>query len=244
MNLTNFEKLQDTLAIFAFTNHFHMETFCSILSPTGFPSRFEILALKNAGKDTPCGTTLCLAGFGTAHYLSEQHDNFAPTPEHLASDELHDSLVEERLKHHFNSSYYTDMSEIWLDISRYQGKKIWFYPEWPKSIGFMYRNPQVNNNYLAIISDPNRISKLSQYQLPLSYFRALAGAIALQAFVEFSEEDDDVDIESWVDRAEALEEICNPSNPIAFWIQKYSDLVMRFETIALNSEAAKQFILN
>jgi hypothetical protein len=233
MNSTNFQKLQDTLATFAFTKHFYMETFCSILP-------------HSVVENTPCGTTLCLAGFGAAHYLGEQHDNFAPTPEHLASHELHDSLVEKMLKHDFHPNYYIALSCNWLDISHFQSSEIWYYHEWPKSIGFMYRNPQsMEDIYLATISDPNRISKLSQYQLPLSYFRALAGAIALQAFVEFYVEDYESDNESWVNKAQAFEEENSDlSDPIAFWIQIYSDLVTRFETIALNSEAAKQYVLN
>ena len=234
MNPTNFEKLQDTLATFAFTNHFYIETFCSILPP-------------NAGEDTPCGTTLCLAGFGAAHYLGEQHDKFfTPTPEHLASHELHDTLVERNLKHDFHPNYYIALSCNWLDISHYQGSEIWYYQEWPKAIGLMYRNPQsMEDIYLSTISDSNRIKKLSQYQLPDSYFRALAGAIALQAFVDFHEEDYKSDDESWVNQAQALEEIhSNLCDPKAFWIHRYSDLLTRFETIALNSEAAKQYVLN
>jgi hypothetical protein len=233
MNLTNFQKLQYTLATFAFTKHFDMETFCSILPPS-------------AVENTPCGTTLCLSGFGAAHYLGEQHHEFfAPTPEHLASHKLHDSLVEKHWKHDFHANYYITLACNWLDILPYQASEMWYYQEWPESIKLIYRQfpESIEDIYLSTISDPNRISKLSQYQLPLSYFRALAGAIALQAFIDFHK--DDVHIETWVDHAEEFEEIHSDlCDPIAFWIHKYSDLVARFETIGLNSEAAKQYVLN
>lgn len=67
-------------------------------------------------------------------------------------------------------------------------------------------------------------------------------------------------MECWVDKAEAFEEIhsnlivkifilTSPTVPVvcdsrAFWLNKYADLVARFEGIALNSEAAKQYVLN
>jgi hypothetical protein len=210
-----------------------MENFCHILPPSTV-------------ENTLCSTALCLAGFGAAHYLGELHDKFAPTPEHLATHKLHDRLVEKMLKHNFSPNYYIALTCNWLDISPFQSLDIWYIHSWPESIGLIYRDPEpIKDIYLSTISDPNRISKLSQYQLPLSYFRALAGAIALQAFVEFYQEDYESDDESWVDQAEALEEIhSNLCDPIAFWIHKYSDLVTRFETIALNSEAAKQYVLN
>jgi hypothetical protein len=232
MNEPNLRILQDTLAGLAFTDHFYMGQWTRPFSD-----------LFGHHK---CGTSLCIGGLATSLQLSKIKQNYQPTLDNLSSETLYDQLHEQWLEED-NFNFFIFHASNYLEIPCDSLAPIWHKHVWPTALAELYAavyHSQIRQKYLSIF--PN--SPLSGYPIPDSFWKTLAGFLALEAFYEYTS--DPKDSEAWVTAsAQAIEATLSwPDNHsyiyLPKWLAKYSDRIIYFENIAIQSEPAKQFIRN
>ena len=233
MNEPNLRILQDTLASLAFTDHFYMGQWTRPLSDLLGPHK--------------CGTSLCIGGLATSLQLSKTKQSYQPTLDNLSKEVLYDELHQQWFdEDDFN--FFIFHASKYLGITYSTLAPIWHKHVWPTALAELYDatyHSEIRHKYF--LTFPN--SPLSYYSIPSCFWKTLAGFLALEAFYEYTS--DPKDSEAWVSAsAQAIEStLAVPDEPHSYtylplWLTKYSDRVMHFESIAIQSEPAKQFIRN
>ena len=221
MDLDNFRILQENLAGLAFTLHFDMVTWSA----------------------PRCGTTLCLAGLSTTLELSKTNKNHEPSLDNLSTKALYKELHEQFIEFD-DLNFYVFHACKYLAIPYDNELPIWHFREWPLALIELYRADRphiIKEKYIEVFPASN----LKAYAIPAYFWRALAGYLALEAFYEYTTNLDR--LQDWVDSsAEAIEGCFIPEGELyeylPKWLTKYSDRIMHFEQIAIQTEPAKQFL--
>ena len=233
MNKDHLEQLQRTVATLAFTQHFTM-------------SRWAQPDL--------CGTALCLAGLATMLDLSSTDSSFQPTLETLSSEELYSSLREVEIINE-DTFLYVSRGSRYLGIPYSYNAPIWHHTNWPAPLRSIYsplefkdtwphyKNGDLNAVY-RIYLDTRPESHAINYDLPISYFRALAGYLVLETFYRFQ----DMAVyrgSDWVAASHLA--IGHPANStfsttLTRWLKYYSVKISDFEEIAFNTPSAQNFL--
>lgn len=245
MNKDHLVELQRTVATLAFTHHFNMSRWA------------ESVDTRPPGCANACGTSLCLAGLATMLDLSSTDSSFQPTVETLSSEQLYPSLCEVEIINNSNENtlLYVARGSRYLGIPYSCNARIWHHTYWPAPLRSIYsplefkdtwphyRNGDLNAVYQTYL-DTRPKSHAINYDLPISYFRALAGYLALETFYRFQ---DVVVFEGpdWVTASQLA--ICNPaqatfSTTLTRWLNYYSVKISDFEKIALNTPSAQTFL--
>jgi hypothetical protein len=233
MNEPNLRILQDNLAGLAFTDHFYMGQWTRPLSDLLGPHK--------------CGTSLCIGGLATALELSKTKQSYQLTLDNLSNETLYDQLHEQWLEED-NFNFFIFYASKYLGIPYDNVAPIWHKHVWPTALIDLYDatyHSEIRQKYF--LTFPN--SPLSYYSIPSCFWKTLAGFLALEAFYEYTS--DPKDSEAWVNAsAEDIEATLILSDKLhryknlSLWLTKYSDRIIHFENIAIQSEPAKQFILN
>ena len=246
MDLDNLRILQDNLAALAFTDHFYMNQWTRPFSDLFGSHR--------------CGTSLCIGGLATSLQLSKTSyevitkQSYQPTLDNLSNETLYDQLHDQWLNEN-NFNFFVFHASKYLGIPYDNVAPIWHKHVWPTALIDLYDAIyylEIRQKYLLTFPNsplPSNSIPSSPAGNPRCFWKTLAGFLALEAFYEYTS--DPRDLETWVIAStEAIEATSDKSEKLhmyknlPLWLTKYSDRIIYFETIALNSEAAKQFILN
>jgi hypothetical protein len=233
MNEPNLRILQDNLTGLAFTNHFYMAHWTRPFSD--LYGSYE------------CGTSLCIGGLATALELSKTKQSYKPSLDNLSNEVLYNELHQQWCDED-DYNFFIFHASNYLEIPRDNLAPIWHKHVWPTALAELYDavyHSQIRQKYLSIF--PN--SPLSGYSIPDSFWKTLAGFLALEAFYEYTS--DPKDSEAWVTAsAQAIEatlgwpDELHKYKDLPLWLTKYSDRIIHFENIAIQNEPAKQFIRN
>lgn len=232
MNEPNLRILQDTLAGLAFTKHFHMSQWTRPFSDLFGPHL--------------CGTSLCLGGLATTLELSKAKQNYQPTLDNLSHELLHEQLHDQWLAED-NCNFFIFHASRYLGIPYDNVAPIWHKHVWPTTLVDLYdTNGSFTIRQKYLLTFPN--SRLANYSVPTCFWKTLSGLLALEAFHEYTS--DPKDSESWVKAsAQAIEGDVAPDAPdshtyLPLWLTKYSDRIIHFESIAIQSGPAKKYVPN
>lgn len=230
MNESNLRTMQDQLAHLAFTMHFYMGS---------WSSPFNKLYSQNT-----CGTTLCLAGLGTTLELSTSTKGYEPTLDNLSDDSLFKELHQQYIEFH-DLNFYVFHACNFLGIPYDNLLSIWHENEWPLALRDLYaaKYPhKIKQKYIEVFPG----SRLTGYAIPAYFWKTLSGYLALEAFHQYTLNSGN--LEAWVTASsEDIEGYFIPEEEESYqylpkWITKYSDRIMHFEQIAIQSEPAKEFL--
>jgi hypothetical protein len=222
MNLDNLRILQDNLAGLAFTIHFDMGTWSA----------------------PRCGTTLCLAGLGTTLELSKTSKDHEPSLDNLSTETLYKELHEQFIEFH-DLNFYVFHACKYIAIPYDNLLSIWHFGDWPLAIKDLYiaKDPYlIKKKYIELFPASN----LKAYAIPAYFWKTLAGYLALEAFYEYTPKSGN--LEAWVTASsEDIEGYFIPEEETPYeylpkWLTKYSDRIIHFEQIAIQSEPAKEFL--
>jgi hypothetical protein len=244
MNKDHLEQLQNTLASLAFTPHFNMSMWAVFVDT------------RPPGCANACGTSLCLAGLATMLNLSSTKASFSPTVENLSKEDLYPDLrfLEENNNRTQTTLFYVANASQYLDIPYSDNARIWHDAYWPAPLRTLYspwsfkegwpytKDANLNPIYQAYL-DARADSKLANYSLPTSYFRALSGYLALETFYRFQ----DVRDGNWADASrENIDAMTFTSytklTVLNYWFIYYAPKITQFEQIALNTPSAQSFL--
>jgi hypothetical protein len=191
-----------------------------------------------------CGTTLCLAGLGTTLELSRTTKNYEPTLDNLSDDSLSKELHEQFLEFH-DFNFYVFHACKFLGIPYDNLLHIWHGNEWPLALIHLYaaKYPhRIKEKYIEVFPSSN----LKAYAIPAYFWKTLAGYLALEAFYEYNLKSGN--LEAWVTASSEdiegyfIPEEDYPYEYLPLWLTKYSDRIIHFENIAIQSEPAKEFL--
>jgi hypothetical protein len=241
MDKDHLEQLQNTLASLAFTPHFNMATWAQ---PVDTP---------NPEYANPCGTSLCLAGLATMLDLSLADSLFQPSVQNLSNEYLYPELGR-RQDEHKGTLYFVSHAAQFLGIPYDHHANIWHHSCWPIPLRILYspkdifdtwpqdKTGKLNAVYQAYLNARPH-SNAANYSLPVSYFRALSGYLALETVYRFQ----DVRDGDWA--AASRENIdamtfTSYTKPtvLNYWFIYYAPKITQFEQIALNTPSAQSFL--
>jgi hypothetical protein len=244
MDKDHLEQLQNTVASLVFTPHFDMSKWAQPI---------DTRPLENANA---CGTSLCLAGLATMLDLSSRDSSFQPTLERLSNEDLYSELSTLQLDNFrvTPTIFYVARASQYLDIPYSDNARIWHHTYWPAPLRILYspwnfkevwpytKDGNLNPIYQAYL-DARAGSKVANYSLPTSYFRALSGYLALETFYRFQDARDG-------DWADASRQRIDKFTFISYttitalndWFTYYASKISQFEEIALNTPSAQSFL--
>lgn len=229
--MKRFRLLQKTVAEHAFDDCFNMGIYIG-----------SVPSLKLEGEAFTC---LCLAGFSTAYALGESDPSYLPTADNLVGYGLYAKLAKARDEYYelqgqvcresdnpITVNFFIRHASEWLGIPYHS--QLWTTFEWPKPFGYLYDHfekarPTIKSLYLESRSQ----CLYEVFQLPGTYFRALAGCLALQIYMECTPAEDWSTKVADVGCADALAQV----------FTEYSGFIDKFESMAANTPGAKPFLV-